>query len=214
MTAQLSIPQLSQPAQLRRTAVLAWFELPRVIVVGALWVVLALPLLTGLLGVPWYLVALAALPSCLYATGLARFASVIAMGEKPALRDVLRVDVVLGVTIEIGVFASAALLASGRALAILGVLLSALLLMVVPLAIAYGAVRGRSGLAAWRGGLILVAYRPGTAITVLSLNCLGAFAVVASLGALGVFVPCYLLVFACAIVAGQLADIDHRSGTR
>ena len=212
MTAQLTVPQLSQPAQLRRTAVLTWFELPRVVAVGLLWIALALPVATGLIGVPWYLVALGALPNCLYATGLARFAAIIARGERPSIRDAFRVDALLGVTIEAGVFGAAALLSSGRALIIPGVLLSAILLLVVPFALCYGAVRCRAGFSAWRGGLILVAYRPGTALTVLGLNCIGAFAIIASLGTLGVFVPSYLFVFSSAVVAGQLDEIDRRTG--
>ncbi|HEX4444166.1 MAG TPA: hypothetical protein VHZ81_11390 [Galbitalea sp.] len=214
MTAQIVLSPLSQPAQLRRMAVLTWLELPRVVAVGLVWILLALPMLTGLLGVPWYLVALAALPSCLYATGLARFAAIISRGERPTIRDAFRVDALLGLTVEVGVFASSALLSDGRALIIPGVLLTALLLVIVPFALSYGAVRERTGFSAWRGGLILVAYRPGTAITVLALNCIGGFVVVASLGVLGVFVPCFLAVFSCALVGAQLNDIHARTGTQ
>jgi hypothetical protein len=214
MTTQLTLSALSQPAQLRRTAVLTWFELPRVVVAGLLWIALAVPVVTGLFSVPWFLVALAALPSCLYATGLVRFAAIISRGERPAVRDAFSIDVVLGLSIAAAVFAASALLAGGRALIIPGVLLTALLLLVVPLVLAYGAVRGRTGFAAWRGGLVLVAFRPGSALTLLSLNCVAAFAVVASLGALGVFVPCYLFGYACAIVAGQLDELDSSSGTQ
>lgn len=212
MTAQIYNEWLSPSAQLRRTAVLTWLELPRVVVVGLVWVGLALPLLTGFFGVPWQLIALGALPSCLYATGLVRFAAILARGERPLVRDAFRLDLLLGCTMEVSVFATSALLAGGRALIAPGVLLAALLLVVVPFAFAYGAVRGRSGFSAWRGGIVLVAYRPGTALTLLALNCIGGFVVIASLGALGVFIGCYLFVFACAIVAGQLDDIDHRSG--
>jgi hypothetical protein len=214
MTAQLASSGLSQPAQLRRTAVLTWLELPRVIVVGFAWVMLALPVVTGLFGVPWYLVALAGLPSCLYATGLARFAAILSRGERPTVRDAFRVDVVLGLSVEVGVFATVALLMAGGSLTIPGAVLAALLVLSVPFVLMYGAVRGRNGFAAWRGGLILVGFRPGTALTVLSLNCIGAFVVVASLGALGVFVPCYLLVFTASIVGGQLDEITRRSGVR
>jgi hypothetical protein len=214
MTAQLVIPELSQPAQLRRTAILTWLELPRVVVVGMVWIVLALPLVTGFFGVPWYLVALGALPSCLYATGLVRFATILSRGERPAIRDAFRLDILLGLTIGVAVFGASALLAGGPALIVPGVVLTALLLLIVPFSLAYGAVRGRTGFSAWRGGLILVAYRPGTALTLLSLNCVAAFVVIASLGALGVFVPCYLFVFACAIVAGQLDRLDQRLGPR
>ncbi|HEY4225702.1 MAG TPA: hypothetical protein VGM70_07800 [Pseudolysinimonas sp.] len=214
MTTHALFVPLSHPAQLRRTAVLTWHELPRVVVVGLIWLALSLPVLTGLIAVPWPLVALGALPGCLYATGLARFAAILSRGERPRVRDAFRVDVLLGCTLELGVIASAALVAGGRALIIPGVLLAAALLLVVPFVLGYGAVRGRAGLSAWRGGLILVAYRPGTALTLLALNCLAGFAVIATLGTLGAVLPCLLSVFACAIIAGQLAEIDARSGTR
>jgi hypothetical protein len=213
MTVQAYSLPLSQPAQLRRTAVLTWLELPRVLVVGFVWIALALPLLTGFVGTPWFLVALAALPSCLFATGLARFAAILSRSERPRLRDAFRVDLVLGCTIELGVFAAAALLAAGGALIIPGSLLAAAMLLVTPIALAYGAVRGRTGFSALRGGLILVAYRPGSALTLLALNCIAGFAVVASLGTLGLVIPSCLLAYACAGVAGHLDDIDRRSGT-
>jgi hypothetical protein len=214
MTANVMIAPLSQPALLRRTAVLTWLELPRVAAVGAIWIVLALPVVTGLLGVPWYLVALGALPSCLYATGLVRFAAILSRGERPRIRDAFRFDPLLGLTIGIGIFAASSLVAGGRSFVVPGVLLAAALVMVVPFALAYGAVRGRTGFSAWRGGMILVGFRPATALTLLALNCIAAFVVIASLGVLGVVVPCYLFVFACAIIAGLLDDIDHRSGTK
>lgn len=214
MATPLTISPLSQPAQLRRTAVLTWLELPRVVVVGLVWILLALPVMTGLFGVPWYLVALGALPSCLYATGMARFAVIVSRGERARVRDAFRLDLTLGLSIGGAVFVASALLSGGRTLVVAGVVLTALLLLVVPFVLAYGAVRERTGLSAWRGGVVLVSYRPGTALTVLSLNCVGAFIVVASLGALGVFIPSYLFVFACAIVTGQLDDIDYRSGER
>ena len=204
---------LSQPALLRRAGVLTWFELPRVAAVGLLGILLAAPLATGLAGVPWPLVALAALPGCLYGTGLARFAAVIAAGGRPRIRDAFRLDLVLGVTVELGVVASAALFSLGGPFTILASLLAALLVLVAPVAIAYSAVRGRRGLSAWRGGLILVAYRPGAALTLLALNCIAAFVVVASLGTLGLVIPCLLLFFACSTVSGYLDEIDRTSGT-
>lgn len=214
MTAQTVLVALSAPAQLRRSAVMTWLELPRVVVVGLAWIVLALPLLSALLGAPWWLVAIAALPTCVYATGMVRFAAIIARGDRPSIRDAFRVDAILGFTVWVGVFVASALLAGGRPLLIAGVLLVALLLLVVPFVLAYGAIRGRSGFSAWRGGLILVAFRPGTALTVLGLNIIGAFVVVASLGVLGVFVPVFLFAFTCAIVAAQLDEIDSRTGQR
>ncbi len=214
MTTQVSIPQVSLPAQLRRTAVLTWLELPHLIAVGLVGVVLALPVLTGLLGAPWPLVALGALPSCLYAAGVARYAAAVARGERPRVREAFHLDLVLGCSIEAGIFVTGALLVGGGVLIVPGVVLAAVLLLVAPFALAYGAVRGRTGFTAWRGGFILVAYRPGAALSLLALNCIAAFAVIASLGVFGVILPCYLFVFASAVVAGQLDDIDHRTGMK
>jgi hypothetical protein len=53
-----------------------------------------------------------------------------------------------------------------------------------------------------------VAFRPGAALTVLSLTLIGGFAVAATVGALAVIVPCALTVFACAVVSQLLATID------
>jgi hypothetical protein len=213
MTAPMYAVSLSQPARLRRAAILTWLELPRVAVVGLLWIALAVPLVSGLLGAPWLLVAFAALPSCLYATGLARFAAIITDGGRPRVRDAFQLDFVLGCTVEVAVVAVTALLAAGGAWTVPGALLTAVLLLVFPVALAYGAVRGRRGFSAWRGGLILVAFRPGSALTMLALNCIAGFVVVASLGILGVVVPCLLLVFACSTVGAHLDDIDRTSGT-
>ncbi len=182
------------------------------IVVGLVGVLLALPVLTLLLGVPWPLVALGALPACLYSTGVARYAAAVSRGERPPVRVAFRLDLVLGCSIELAVLVTRALFAGGGALFVPAVVLAAVLLLVVPFVVAYGAVRGRTGFSAWRGGLILAAYRPGTSLSLLALNCIAGFAIIASLGVLGVVLPCYLFVFACAVVAGQLGDIDHRTG--
>jgi len=214
MTIQTPLIPLSQPVIVRRMAVLTWLELPRVVVVGLVGIALALPLLTGLVGAPWWLVAAGALPICLFGTGLARFAAILSRGEKPTVRDAFQLDAVLGLVVAVAAFGVTALIASGGVARLVGAVLAALLLLVAPYAYAYGAVRGRTSFGAIRGGLILVGYRPGTAVTLLALNCIAGFLVVASLGVFGLFIPCYLFVFACAIVGNQLDDIDHQRRER
>ena len=214
MTAQLPLIPFSQPTILRRMAVLTWLELPRVIAVGAIWAMLTVPVLTVLAGAPWWIAAASALPLCLFGTGLARFAAILSRSGRPVLRDAFRVDVVLGFLTSLALFGVVALFETAGIAKVVSVVLAAVVLLVVPFAYSYGAVRSRTGFAALRGGFILVAYRPWTAVTLLSLNVIGGILIVASLGVFGLFIPCYLFVFACAIVAGMLDDIDHRSGTR
>jgi hypothetical protein len=95
-------------------------------------------------------------------------------------------------------------------LTLLAPLLGAALLLVAPSALAYGAVRGRRGWSALRGGLILAVYRPVWALTLVALGCLGGFAVVASAGVLAPAVPPLLLTIAATQTAALLDEIDAR----
>ena len=81
--------------------------------------------------------------------------------------------------------------------------------LVLPSAFAYGAVRERHGLRALRGGLILVAMRPGWALTLAALGCLGGFAVAASGGVLLPVVPPLLLTIAATQTAELLGRVDE-----
>lgn len=195
------------PWLLRRTAIATWHELPRVIAVCAIWLGSLAPLVAATLTGQWWMVALASLPPALLLTGLARFAAAIQRGDRPRVRDLLRVDPVLALTISL--FGTiAALLVTEPTLQLIGFVAAAATAVLVPYALAYGAVRDRRGLTTWRGAFILVAYRPSWALTVLSLSLIGGFLVVASVGALGLVVPCLLSVFTASVVGTLLDTID------
>ncbi len=196
------------PALLRRAAVDTWLELPRVVALGLLSIAAAVPLVASVVFAPLWMSGLASLPLALLATGLARFAAVLARRQKPTLRDGLRFDPVLALSLSALGTAAALAIAAGGPVAIGGCVVAAAALVVAPYTLAYGAVRGRRGLSAWRGGGILVAFRPGGALTVLSLTLIGGFAVAATVGALAVIVPCIVTVFTCVLVAQLLATID------
>jgi hypothetical protein len=203
---------LSLPASLRRSVVLTWLELPRVIAVSLGWAVTLVPLAAAIVvGAPWWIGALASLPGALAATGVATFAAAVRRGEKPAVRVAFGVDPVLGGSFSLVGGVAAGAISAGGVIAIAGFAIAAAGLVLAPVALAYGAVRGRRGLVAWRGGAILTAYRPGAALTVLAIACLGGFAVAATMGALVVFVPVLVGTFASAVVASLLESIDELS---
>lgn len=185
-------------------AVASWHELPRALAAGAVTVVASAPLAASLLsGAPRWVAAAAVLPPALALTGVASFAAQVARGDGPSLAALRRVDPVL------------ALLLSVAGLALLtpwGVVPAAAVVIVGPYALAYGAVRGRLGLAAVRGGAILAAYRPAWALTLTGLSVLGLSAAAASVGVLGLVVAPLLLTIACCQTAALLGEIDAVQG--
>jgi hypothetical protein len=167
------------------------------------------PFAVAVLSGQGWLMAIAALPAALLLTGLSRFTAVIARGDRPRVRDAFAVDPVLAVTM-VAVGTTAEILMATPAAQVLGFVVAAVELVLVPFALAYGAVRGRRGFMTWRGAFILVAYRPSWALTVLALTILGGFAIVASAGAVVVVVPGILAVFASLVVRWLLDTIDSQ----
>ncbi|MFI5910554.1 hypothetical protein [Dactylosporangium sp. NPDC051541] len=194
------------PALTWSGATACWHELPRTLAAGAVTVASAVPLAAALLaGAPRALAAIAVLPVALALTGLASFTAPIADGDGPSLPALRRVDPVL------------ALLLSAAGLALLapwGVVPAAAVLLVGPNALAYGAVRGKRGLAALRGGVILAAYRPAWALTLTALTVIALFAAAASAGVLAFAVAPLLLTIASRQTAALLAEIDALQATR
>ncbi len=191
------------PWLVRRGALAVWYELPKALAAGALTLASAVPLGVALLaGAPGWLVAVTTVPPALALTGLARFTADLLGPDRVTLRALGRLDPVL----------AGGLAAAGWLATVLppwaGAVAGALLLLVAPVALAYGAVRDRTGPAAVRGGLILVAYRPVWALTVLALGVLLGFAAVASVGVLAVVALPLLGAIAAAVVTGLLDDID------
>jgi hypothetical protein len=182
-----------------------WSELPRALAAGLLAALTGVPLVAGALtGAPVWLVAAATLPPALAATALARHTAGASGGG---------VDVVLGVVMAgAGVVAGMGIRAGGG-VAVLGAVVGAALGLVAPLALAYGAVRGRTGLGALRGGLILALYRPLWAVTLLALGVLGFFAVAASAGVLAVAVGPLFLAVAASVARQLLDEVDAAQGS-
>ena len=192
------------PARTAAGAVAFWHELPRALAAGAVTLGAVVPLAAALLGgAPRWLAALALLPVLLVLTGVASLAAQVARGDGPSLAALRRVDPVLALSLSV---AGLALIAPW------GVVPAAAVLIVGPLALAYGAVRGRRGLAALRGGVILAAYRPAWALTLTGLSVIAAFATAASAGVLALVVAPLLLTVACRQTAALLGEIDAVQG--
>ena len=85
----------------------------------------------------------------------------------------------------------------------------ALGMLVLPLAFAYGAVRGRRGVAALRAATIIAILHPGLALTLAGVACLAAFACVASAGVLLVVAPAFVALMACRAIVVLLVDEEH-----
>ncbi|GIH21778.1 hypothetical protein Aph01nite_00880 [Acrocarpospora phusangensis] len=208
-------PVSTLPWLVRRGALGFWHELPRSLVAGLAGLAAAVPLAAAMIsGAPDWMIAAATVPPALALTGLARFAAAAARGEGPRLAMLREFDPVLAVLLAAGVSLAWLGLASGGAAALAATLGGAGLLLVFPYALAYGALRGRQGLAALRGGLILVAFRPSWAVTLVALGWLGGFAVAASAGVLAaVVLPLFLAVTAAQTI-GLLDEIDALQSRR
>jgi hypothetical protein len=196
------------PALARRATVALWHELPRAVLAGGAVLLAAAPGAVAVaVSAPAAIVAAALVPPALALTALAHVAAAVVRGEKSVPRGV---DPVLGLLLAGGAALAGLGLAAGGAAAVAGALAAAGSLLVFPYALAYGALRGRRGPGALRGGLILVAYRPVWALTLLGLGVLGAFAAVATAGVLAPVLPPWLLTVAATQVAALLEEIDAR----
>jgi hypothetical protein len=204
---------------LRRALIGWWRTIVPALLVGAVVLVCLVPAaFAAVTGAPLWLVGAATLPFTLALTGTASFAAAVAReslgGDRARLRAATRLDPVLGVVGAGLASASGAALAGPGSVPLVGAGLSAVVLFVSPLVLAYGSVRKRPGFAAIRGGLILAAYRPSWALSLLAMDCLGGFAVAASAGVLLLIVPAVLLVIATALVSDELREIDEPRGAR
>ncbi|WP_062352307.1 hypothetical protein [Herbidospora yilanensis] len=189
-------------AFLKPAFLLFWRELPRAIVAGLFFLATLVPLITSwMVDAPAWMTALATLPPSLALTSVARFCALVARGEAPRLAELRRCDPVLALFV-----AGCAVLTGVTVVA------GALAMVVLPYALAYGALRGKPGLAALRGGAILVAFKPLWALTIVALHWLGGFAAAASTGVLAVVVVPLLLVVTATQTIGLLDEIDTLQG--
>jgi len=202
--ATASVPRLAT-----RGAVLLWHELPRGLAAGGAWLAAALPLvLASVAGAPGWILAAATVPPALALTGLAAFAATVARGDGPRLALLRRADPVLALFVAAGASLAGAGLTAGGPAALSGGVGGAVLLLVAPYALAYGALRDRHGLAALRGGAILVAFRPAWAFALVLCCGAGGLVTVASAGILAVVVLPLLLAVAASMTAALLDEID------
>jgi hypothetical protein len=199
-------------ALVRIAALLAWRDLPRLMLVTLPWIASIAPLAIATLTGQAWLVVLAGFPLALLTTGLAHSGAVVLRGERLRFADAFRVDAVLAIALLAGFGAAGFALATGGAFFIAGAVLAAVVLFIGPLALSYGAVRGRSGFSAIRGGAILAMVRPGWALSLLSLGVLGSFAIAASLGVLALAVPGILAVIGTSAVAHLLEALGMPAG--
>ncbi len=210
MSATITTRAGTLPWLVRRSALLTVGALPAVIAVGGIGLLGIAPAVVAVILGQGGLAAVAMLPPAILLTGSARFAAVLVRGDRARVRDALRVDPGLAVLLAAPAAAAVLLLAAGGALRIVGDVATALLVLVVPLVAGYAAARGRSGIAAWRGGLVLLAYRPLWALTLAALSVIGAFAIAVSAGALALVVPPFLTLLGTAMCAVLLEEIDER----
>ncbi|GAA0986219.1 hypothetical protein GCM10009555_063180 [Acrocarpospora macrocephala] len=203
------------PWLVRRGMLACWQELPRCLAAGVFGLAAATPLLVAILvAAPDWMPAAATVPPALALTGLARFAAALARGDGPRLAMLRQIDPALALLLACGVSLAGFGLASGGAATLAATLGAAGLLLVFPYALVYGALRGRYGLGALRGGAILVAFRPSWAFTLVGLGWLGGFAVAASTGVLAVVVLPLLLAITATQTLSLLGEIDELQGSR
>jgi hypothetical protein len=213
MPAGLSTTAPALPWLAKRAVLVFWHELPRCVAAGAFGFAAAAPLVVAIVAAaPDWILAAATVPPALALTGLARFAAALARGDGPRLAMLRQIDPALALLLAGGVSLAGLGLASGGAAALAATVGAAGLLLVFPYALVYGALRGRYGLRALRGGAILVAFRPSWAFTLVALGWLGGFAVAASAGVLAAVVPLLLLAITAVQTIALLDQIDELQG--
>lgn len=201
------------PWAIRRGAVAVWHDLPRAILAGLLGTVSLVPFVLALTAAaPGWIVGATVLLPALAATMIAGIAARAVRHHGIPLRAFVSTDPVLALMIGAVAILAGMLLISPGSAQLAGAALAALLLFVGCPALAYGAVRGRRGLAALRGGILLALMRPGWALTLTAFAVLAGFAVAASAGVLAVVAAPFLLGVAASLVSYQLDEVDALQG--
>lgn len=181
-----------------------WQGLPTMVGISLLWTLAtgltALPAMVGagawsvLLVGPWLLITTSAVGAI--------HAVIIGRSARHGAR--LGLDPVVTGAGWWAVAACAALIAIDGPVQVAGFALAALTILMGPLVIAYGAVRGRRGLSAIRGGTILAILRPDLALSIAALAVVAVFLIVITVGALGLFLPALVATFTCLAVRAEL----------
>ncbi len=181
-----------------------WHGLPTMVGISLIWAsatgLTVLPAIAGagawsvLLVGPWLLLTTAAFG-----------ATDAVVAGRSARRGAWRAaDAIVALVGWWAVAASAALIAFDNPVRLAGFALAALTILLGPLVLAYGAVRGRRGLGAIRGGALLGILRPDMAVSIASLTVVAAFLIVITAGALGLCLPALVATFTCLAVRAEL----------
>jgi hypothetical protein len=177
-----------------------WRELPAVIGVSLALLLSAVPLLVAAMVAAPALMALAGLPLAIVTTAVIGSFGRASGGDAVCFRLRASSDVTLGMLCWASVIVIAWLGGQGSVGLVAGSMLGALGGLVLPVSLCYGAVRGRRGLAALRGGAIIAILHPRLALTIAASICLAAFACVASAGTLLVVAPALVGLAGCRMV--------------
>jgi len=183
-----------------------WHELAPIIGVSLAWSLAGVPLVIALTTGEVWLALFASLPLCIATTALVGTLAGVAMGggvSRPARHGF---DPALGAVTWAWVTSTAGLIGVGSSGVLAASAMGAMGVLVLPLAFAYGTVRGRRGLAAVRAGGIIAVLHPGLALTLASVLCLAAFACIASAGTMLLVAPAFVALMACRAVVVLLED--------
>lgn len=181
-----------------------WRELVGVIVVSVGWAVAGVPLVVALAGGQPVVIALGSLPLAIATTGLFGSLGLAAAGGPVRVPRSGAFDLTLGLACWVWLVSVVVALGLGALGLVVASILGALGALVLPLALSYGAVRGRHGIGALRGGLLIAVVRPGLALALAGLAFLAAFACVATAGSLVVVAPALVALTGCRTVHALL----------
>jgi hypothetical protein len=176
--------------------------------ISLVWLASAAPIVAAVMLGTSALTLMAILPFLLATSGAYRALARVMEGTPRPTRAVAAMDPLLAGIAWAACVAVVVLAGAGEVGVVVSSVAGAVWVLVLPLAFGYGAVRERRGLGALRGGVVLALLRPDLAITSAALHVLGAFAVVASAGALWLCVPALVALFVAHAVAAELSRYD------
>lgn len=215
MSAVLRGERVVLASPLRQASVRVWQELPGVALVSAIAAAACLPVFAAMALGALAFAPLAVIPAAAGLSGLVQAVVPAAQGERVRVRAFARIDpvwVALAVVVSSLVLLPLAVGPTPVAIGAAGVAGAAGLLL-MPLAAAYGAVRGRRGLAALRGAAVIAAVRPSVALCVAAVGVLCAFGVAATAGVLVLVLPAIHAAYA-ALLADRVVALVNAGADR
>ena len=196
----------------RSAAWATWTGLPAIVAASLGWAATLVPAAAmAALGAPSLLLLLGLLPALVATTGFADALAPVASGGKLRSLRQVGVDPVLGFAAWLWIAALDLLAGLGPGGIAAASSIGALGVLILPLALAYGGLRRRRGLAALRAGFVIAALSPSLAVTLAGLAVLAGFAVVATTGALVVVAPAFVALTALLGARSALETADGPS---